>query len=144
VRVYFDSSALVKLLIREQGSVWCEGVWEDAEAPFTNSVAYVEVRAALAAAARARRIKPRELESAKSRFETVWSEIGVLDCGRQLIRHAGGVAETASLRGYDAIHLSSALALHAASPLYMLTWDSDLADASFDAGINVIRNSGGA
>lgn len=142
MRVYFDSSALVKLLIHEQGSEWCEEVWADAAAPFTNAVAYVEVRAALAAAERAGRLQPSRLRSSRNRFETVWSEIGVVDCSTDLIRHAGDVAEAAALRGYDAVHLSSALALHAARPLYMLTWDNDLAEASFNAGISVIRNNG--
>lgn len=142
MRVYFDSSALVKLLIREQGSVWCEEVWADAAAPFTNAIAYVEVRAALAAAERAGRLKPSRSQSSRSRFETVWSEIGVVDCSTALIRHAGDVAEASALRGYDAVHLSSALALNAAQPLYMLTWDNDLAEATFSAGISVIRNNG--
>lgn len=142
MRVYFDSSALVKLLISERGSVWGEGVWEDAAAPLTSAVAYVEVRAALAAASRDRRLTRAGFKRAKDRFETIWSEIGVVECDPELIRHAGDVAELAGLRGYDAIHLSSALALHAAQPLYMLTWDNDLAEASYDAGINVIRNSG--
>jgi predicted nucleic acid-binding protein len=140
--VYFDSSALVKLLLDERGSEWSIDVWDEAATPLTSAVAYVEVRAALAAAARADRVDAAQLRSARDRFEKVWSEIGVLECGSELIRHAGDVAESAALRGYDAIHLSSALTLHAAQPLYMLTWDSDLAEASFDAGLNVIRTSG--
>ncbi len=142
MRVYFDSSALVKLLLQEKGSVWCAGVWEDAAAPLTSAVAYVEVRAALAAATRDRRLRGSTAQLVRQRFEQIWGEIGVIDCDTELIRDAGDLAEVAALRGYDAIHLSSALALHAAQPLYMLTWDKDLAEASFDAGINVIANSG--
>jgi predicted nucleic acid-binding protein len=140
--VYFDSSALVKLLVHEEGSSWCEGIWDDASEPFTCAAAYVEVRAALAAAHRDGRLTPANFRSTKARFESIWSEIGVLDFDAALIQHAGDVAEVAALRGYDAIHLSSAQAIHAAKPLYMLTWDKDLARASFDAGINVIRSTG--
>ncbi|MBJ7355600.1 MAG: type II toxin-antitoxin system VapC family toxin [Thermoleophilaceae bacterium] len=142
MRVYFDSSALVKLFVSERGSEWCTGVWNDATNPFSSSLAYAEVRAALGAAARAGRVKSSDLPVLKARFEQVWEEIGELECDPELIRHAGEVAEFKALRGYDAIHLSTAMALNAVQPVYMLTWDDDLAEASFDAGINVIRTRG--
>ncbi|MBJ7458493.1 MAG: PIN domain-containing protein [Thermoleophilaceae bacterium] len=127
-------------MIDEPGSEWCKRVWSDAASPYANSIAYVEVRAALAAAARAKRLEASELEVAKLRFELIWNEIGAIDCSAELIRHAGEVAELALLRGYDAVHLSTALALDAKQSIYMLTWDHELGEAAFDAGMNVIRS----
>lgn len=46
-----------------------------------------------------------------------------------LARSAGRLAELRALRGYDAVHLASALTVDAAD-LVLATWDRDLADAA--------------
>ena len=52
-----------------------------------------------------------------------------------LARHAGDLTEEYKLRGYDAVHLASALALGAATTL--VTWDIDLARAALASGCGV-------
>jgi predicted nucleic acid-binding protein len=47
---YFDSSALVKLLLEEDGRQVSLAVWDAVDTPATSGLAYPEVRAALAAA----------------------------------------------------------------------------------------------
>ena len=49
--VYADSSALVKLLLREDGSSEFSELVESCDVLFSVAIAYVELRAALAAAA---------------------------------------------------------------------------------------------
>jgi len=46
-----------------------------------------------------------------------------------LARAAGELAERHALRGYDAVHLASAIAIED-SDLVMATWDRDLAAAA--------------
>lgn len=46
-----------------------------------------------------------------------------------LARAAGALAEQHALRGYDAVHLASAIAI-ADPDLVMATWDRDLAAAA--------------
>ena len=52
-----------------------------------------------------------------------------------LAREAASLAEELALRGYDAVHLATALALGA--PTSMVTWDADLADAALACGCAV-------
>lgn len=48
--VYFDSSALVKLVVEEHGSDLAAELWDGCDAALSSRLAYPEVRAALAAA----------------------------------------------------------------------------------------------
>jgi predicted nucleic acid-binding protein len=50
--VYFDASAFVKLLAEETGSDLAAELWDGCDAAVSSRLAYPEVRAALAAAAR--------------------------------------------------------------------------------------------
>jgi uncharacterized protein len=53
------------------------------------------------------------------------------------VRHAGHLAERHELRGYDAVHLASALDVIAGEePL--VTWDTALADAARLEGLSVV------
>jgi uncharacterized protein len=54
-----------------------------------------------------------------------------------LALHAGKIAENHALRGYDAVHLATALASNA-SDLVLVTWDHDLARAAGRSGLAVI------
>jgi len=58
-----------------------------------------------------------------------------------LARHAGQLAEQHGLRGYDAMHLATALATDAPD-LTLVTWDRDLAYAALQLGITIIPSVG--
>ena len=49
---YLDTSAAVKLVVEESGSDLVAELWDGCDAALTSRLAYPEVRAALAAAAR--------------------------------------------------------------------------------------------
>ena len=53
---YFDASALVKLVIEEAGSDDAAALWDGADLVMASRIVHAEVRAALAAAHRARRL----------------------------------------------------------------------------------------
>jgi predicted nucleic acid-binding protein len=55
----------------------------------------------------------------------------------QLAVSAGEVAERHALRGYDAVHLATALSVDDAD-LVLVTWDQDLAHAALSAGRSVV------
>ena len=50
--MYFDSSALVKLVVEETGSDLAAELWDGCDAAVASRLAYPEVRSALAAARR--------------------------------------------------------------------------------------------
>lgn len=56
-----------------------------------------------------------------------------------LARKSGELAERLGLRGYDAVHLASALAL-GDGEVALITWDLDLRAAAENMGLGVIAD----
>jgi predicted nucleic acid-binding protein len=134
--VYFDSSALVKLVVEEDGSDVAAVLWDGADAVMSSGLAYPEVRAALAAARRDGRISARSLRTAKQEWEGFWGALVIVESRRSVLVDAGGVAERYRLRGYDAVHLASARTIPSPHML-MAVWDDRLRGAAVEAGINI-------
>jgi predicted nucleic acid-binding protein len=95
-------------------------------------LSYPEGRAALGAARRAGRLTPAALKSALAEFESIQGKLSRIAVDAQLARDAGDLAERFALRGYDAVHLASALS--ASGPLTLVTWDADLRSAAEQNG----------
>jgi predicted nucleic acid-binding protein len=134
---YFDSSGIVKLLIPgEVGVGIASAAISDAPSIATSVVAHAECRAALAAALRAARLDPARLHGAVEILETLWVTMIRVVVTIELAQQAGELAERHRLRGFDAIHLASALSLGAEAT--MVSWDNDLARAAHDAGLATV------
>lgn len=126
---YLDSSAVIALLLDEPGRT--EPVREAiARHAFlaTSMVAYAECRAAVAAAERGARVDVRAGAVAREKLDEIWFELERVSVTEDRVRHAGALSDRRGLRGFDAIHLASALALGDGTSL--LTWDSRLAQAA--------------
>lgn len=109
--IYFDSSALVKLLAEEPGSDLAAELWDGCDAAMASRLAYPEVRAALAASARNHDITETELDAAERDWDGYWAAIRPVELTAAVERHAGQLARAHALRGADAVHLASALAI---------------------------------
>lgn len=131
---YFDSSALVKLVVEESGSEDAAQLWDGADSVITSRVAHSEVRAALAAAQRAARLEAQSYEQARTDWDEFHQALRLVEVTHGVELAAGGMAEQHALSGFDAIHLASALAISAA-PLVMATWDARLHRAARAAGL---------
>ena len=66
---YFDSSALVKLVVQEEGSDLAADLWDSCDAALASRLAYPEVRAALAAAGRNHDLGHDDLDTAEQAWE---------------------------------------------------------------------------
>lgn len=132
---YFETSAIVKLVIAEEGSEEAGALWDASDVAITSRLAYAEARAALAAARRSRRLSSDGLSDAKSALEDRFGELDILDVSEAIVRSAGDLAEEHALRGFDALHLASALALGA--EVILVTWDRDLAKAGRALGFDL-------
>lgn len=106
--LYFDTSAIVPIVIEEPSSTVASRLWEEAERVVSSRLVYAEGRAALAMARRLGRIDERELRAAVDIFESVHDQLDLIEVTGGLLREAGGLAEHLGLRGYDAVHLASA------------------------------------
>ena len=105
---YFDTSAIVPLLIDEIGTQTAGDIWDRADRLVSVRLAHVETRAALAQAARIRRISPTHLRTSVRELEDLFDQVDIIDVDEDLIREAGDLAEDQGLRAYDAVHLAAA------------------------------------
>lgn len=134
--VYFDSSALVKLLVDEQGSEVAEALWNGCDAAVSSGLAYPEVRAALAAARRASRLADRDLARAEAMWKAFWAAIRAVELTAPVAADAGDLARDHALGGADAVHLASLLAL-GAGDVVLATWDQRLRTGAQAAGAHL-------
>ena len=134
--VYFDSSAFVKLVVEEEGSGIAAALWDGCDAPVSSRLAYPEVRAALAAAGRDGRLDPEGQRQAEAVWEDYWATTRPVEFTEAIAFHAGQLAGQHALRGADAIHLASALAV-SAEELVFAVWDQRLRSGVEAAGIRL-------
>src|SRR5260370_5161606 len=136
--VYFDSSALVKLLVLgEPESDLAAELFREADRRSTSVIAYAECRAALAAAMRARRLKAADTRKAVITLDEVWQTLDRHTVSDEIVHHAGELAERRALRGFEAIHLASALAQTPDTAL--ACWDKELSRAAHAEGLALAR-----
>lgn len=109
--LYLDTSSLVKLYVDEAGSGEVVTLLETAEIAATSVVAYPEARAALARRRRERSLSPAAHRAARTALDADWPRVLSLEVADPLARHAGDLAERHRLRGFDALHLASYLAI---------------------------------
>lgn len=134
--VYFDASAFVKLLAEEAGSDLAAELWDGCDAAMSSRLAYPEVRAALAAAARNHDLASEDLGAAEQSWADYWAATRPVELTAAVEQHAGQLARRHALRGADAVHLSSALAI-ADPDLVVAVWDRRLHDGAQAAGLRV-------
>jgi predicted nucleic acid-binding protein len=108
VIAYFDTSAVMPLLVVEAGSALAATLWDGADRVVSARLLYPEGRAALAQAHRFGRLTARQLRAAVSEFDSRYEQFDLVELDDRLARHAGQLAETHGLRDYDAVHLAAA------------------------------------
>lgn len=131
---YFDTSTIVKLLVEEPGSLDAEMIWLTAQEREAVALVAVEASAALAAAARARRLSTRAHSDAKHALGVLLEELDLIAVSDDLIDDAAHLAEAHGLRGYDAVHLAAARAIGAQ---VLSSADQDLCRAAQELGMHV-------
>lgn len=137
--LYLDASALVKRYVREAGSDDVGQLLAQAEIIGTSLITRAEVAAALARAARMGLVERDEAEAALLVFRAEWPRLARVQLTEPLIGRADAVAWDYGLRGYDAVHLASAIywqeSLHQA--VMLATYDRELWHAGEAAGLSV-------
>lgn len=131
--LYLDSSSIVSLHLQEADRAdTIESAIQEADSISCSSIAYAEVRAGLARAKREARINEVGYAQARHDFQQDWRKYVRIPPSNRLIRFAGDLAEKHALRGYDAVHLASALTLRERVPdiITISTWDNELGRAA--------------
>lgn len=134
--VYFDASALVKLIVQEEGTDLAVELWDGCDAAVSSRLSHPEVRSAVARAARDGRLHEQDRAFAEEEWEGYWSEVRQIEFTESVSRHAGELAGSHFLRGADAVHLASALAIPTPG-LVMAVWDGRLQAGAADVDLLV-------
>ncbi len=136
--VYLDTSSLVKLYVEEDESSRVDLLVKSSEVTATSLVAYAETRAAFARRFRENAFTTDEYNRLKEFFDKDWGRYLILSVTAEMIRLAGDLAEKHALRGFDSIHLASALTLRQelSSPILFSCFDDTLQKASEREGLN--------
>lgn len=111
-------------------------LWGSAYPAASSILTYPEGRAALAAARRLGRLGKKEHKEALAAFEELYVELVAVGVDEGLAARAGEHAEDLGLRGYDAVHLVTALEL-GDEEVVLVTWDRDLAWAAERVGLGI-------
>lgn len=138
---YFDTSALLPLLIEEAGSLRAGRVWDEAEHVTSVRLVYAEARAALAQAVRTERLDAERLAETVASLDDLYAHLDRIDVDDRLVRRAGGLAEAFGLRGYDAVHLASAEQFAADESAVLVSGDRALSAAATSLGLAVTDTS---
>jgi uncharacterized protein len=140
VIAYFDTSALVPLLVDEPGSDRAARLWDVADNVVAVRLVYAEARAALAQAARLGRLSAADLTKAIDGLEGLYANMDLLEVDEHLVRRAGELAQRHALRGYDAVHLAAAERVRDDATI-LVAGDHDLRTAAGALGMAVADTS---
>lgn len=127
--VYLDSSALVKLIVREAESELLRAWIASHPATVTSTLAATEVRRAVS------RVSPRRDLSDRARL--VLDGEALLAVDQDILERAARLAPV-ELRTLDSIYIASALSL-GADLLAFVTYDDRQRDAARKAGLPLVR-----
>lgn len=137
--IYLDTSALVKKYVEESGSSDVQKLIKSADHSGTSWITCTEMAAALSRTVRMKLFSASEAEAAWNKFLEEWSALSRLKVSGQIIDHAASLAWAYPLRGYDAVHLASAILWHETleTPITIATFDRELWAAGKQAGLSV-------
>ncbi len=107
--LYLDTSALVKRYVREDDSDEILSRWRSASEIVTSSVAYAEMLAALYRKKREGGLGDGVIEEVARAFRRDWGSFIRVEVNDQLNASVERLISRHFLRGFDAIHLASAL-----------------------------------
>jgi predicted nucleic acid-binding protein len=137
--LYADSSALAKRYISESSSSEVETLLRQAEVVGTALVTRAEVSSALAKLVRTGSLRRQVAETILNVFRKHWLELTTIQLTEALVAEADSLAWEQGLRGYDAVHLASALSWQRGLErvVTLATFDVDLWEAGQRVGLGI-------
>ncbi len=128
--LYVESSAFVKLYLREPDADTCERILVADPDWVSARHTVVEVRRNIA-----RALRGQALEAARRQFADDWRRVRIVELDVATCEMAAGLAEETGVRSLDALHVAAAR--HAGGGP-VLTYDLRLAQAARSLGMTVI------
>jgi len=134
--VYFDTSALVKRYITEDGTPAICACWDEADVAVSCWLLYPEMLATFARKRQEGIIAAALIASAETAFRRDWLTLARVACDDALILRIDGLHARLSLRGADSTHLAAAITYRDLS-------GEDLAFACADAQLRTAARAEG-
>jgi len=134
MRIFFDSSAFVKRYIREEGTDNVLTLCNQATELCLSGIALMEIISAFCRLQRENRVSSSQYRQLKALLMADIVDAAICDLSPEVIRYSIIALEANVLRGMDAIHIGSALALKAD---LFVTSDSSQFAAALQAGLHV-------
>ena len=137
--LYLDTSAMVKRYFREPFSDDVLSRWKLATQIVTSSVAYAETMASMYRKKRESDLTDTLIRKIADQFHQDWESVIRVEVNDQLNGYINRVIERYPLRGFDAIHLASAIVIHERLPedFVFTCFDHRLARAAQSEGLEI-------
>jgi predicted nucleic acid-binding protein len=114
--LFCDTSALVKLYVREAFTEEMLAAVATASAIAVCRIAWTEAMAALARRSRESPTDADAIATVRERLRSDWSDYAIVEVTQTLVERGGEYADTFALRAYDSVQLAAAHILSNASP----------------------------
>jgi predicted nucleic acid-binding protein len=114
--LFCDTSALVKLYVREAFTEEMLAAVATASAIAVCRIAWAEAMAALARRSRESPTDADAIATVRERLRSDWSDYAIVEVTQTLVERGGEYADTFALRAYDSVQLAAAHILSNASP----------------------------
>ena len=132
VILFCDTSALIKLLIREPGSDQMAESSSHAQAIAVCRITWAEAMAGMARRQREDPISGDDIEQARQHLIHRWHQCTIVEVSQRLVETAGRFADVFALRGFDSVQLAAAqeLCQSTEQPLTFACFDRRLKQAA--------------
>jgi predicted nucleic acid-binding protein len=137
--LYVDASALVKRYVAESGSREVNAWISESQMVTTSILSHTEVAAALNRANRLQMIDIKVCQAALELFRSEWESFVRLPVSEATVIRADNLTCRYNLRGFDAVHLASALIWQESigRQVSMITYDNQLRLAGPEEGLSL-------
>ena len=137
---WLKDHALVKKYFKEKNSSEVISAWKSSIGIATSAVAYAELLAAVYRKAAETRVRKAHFQSVVRNFQEDWSSFIIVEVDNRLNETIHKVIANHGLRGFDAIHLASALAIGSAvvDNFIFACYDERLRQAAQAEGVEMI------
>jgi len=134
--LYLDTSALVKRYFREDYSDEVISGWKSAAQIVTSFVAYAETMASMYRKKREAHLADTLIRKIADTFKRDWESFIRVEVNNELNGYIDRVVEEYPLRGFDAIHLASAMVIYEKFPedFVFACFDEELVRAAKSEG----------
>jgi uncharacterized protein len=142
VILYCDTSALIKRYVEEDGTEYVDALWEDCWGVATSTVAFAEAMSVFSRKLREGLLSKKEYTKTIKKFKDDYEHLILVTVDNNLNSVIMKLFNRHPLRGFDAIHLASALVFTnlKETGLLFACFDRILNEAAIKERLKVIHN----